>query len=330
MKQVNPNLRVLAYMNATFAQAYQGTAFPDADYAHDANGNKITNIKSGNYLMDPVSPDWIQSRIAECEANVQQSGYDGCFLDLLGGAPIGSNFVTAPPIDPATKQPWTRSAWLNATASLAAQVVAHVHTKTVYGHPILVYGNGLSNGQQYYDPTAPSSVLITKGNLDGGIAEAWLRQQNAAVTWRPTTLQWKQNVQMIIDVEKAGKPMLTISKLWVTATQAQGDAWRQFALATYLMGTQGKSAFFFSYGFAINRTAYLPWYGTAIGVPTAPYTSDGSFNVFQRQFSTGLVVVNTDVSPHTVTFGHTYYTVTHQAITSATMAPGSGLVLTST
>ena len=116
MKQVNPALKVFAYMNATFAQAYQGTAFPDADYEHDAGGNKITNNKSGNFLMNPSSADWIQSRVAECISNVQQSGYDGCFLDLLGAAPLGNGFVTAPPINPATNAVWTRTDWLNATA----------------------------------------------------------------------------------------------------------------------------------------------------------------------------------------------------------------------
>jgi hypothetical protein len=138
---------------------------------------------------------------------------------------------------------------------------------------------------------------------------------------------------MIAAVEKLGIPLLTITKLWVPATQPEIDAWRQFALATYLMGTQGTSAFFFSSSFAIDRTTYLPWYNTPLGSPTAQYAFSATYQVWERQFSTGLVVVNTDVKPHTVTFpsGNTYYSmVGHQAMTSATMAPGSGLILTTT
>lgn len=330
MKQVNPNLKVFAYMNATFAQTYQGTTFPSQDYSLDAGGHKITNIKSGNFLMDPSQPDWIQSRIKECEANVAQSGYDGCFLDLLGAAPLGPTFVTGVPINKATSQPWTPNQWLGATANLAAKVRAAVHATTVYGHPILVFGNGLSNGQQFYSSTAPSKQLVA--SLDGCIAEAWLRQQAAPASWHPTTSQWKQNIQMIIDVEAAGDPLLVITKLWSTATQAAGDAWRQYALATYLLGTQGQSAFFFSYSYQVSRTTALPWYTAAIGTPTAAYAFAPAYTVYERPFTTGLVVVNPDVKSHIVNFPptHTYYTLppAHQQVTSATMAPGSGLILT--
>src|SRR5579871_1253976 len=122
MKRVNPNLRVFAYLNATFAQDYQGTTFPSQDYELDSTGHKIINVKSGNFLMNPSQTDWIQSRINECEADVRQSGYDGCFLDLLGAAPLGPGFVSAMPINPATKQVWTKGQWLAATASLAGKV----------------------------------------------------------------------------------------------------------------------------------------------------------------------------------------------------------------
>ncbi len=327
MKAVNPNLKVFAYLNATFAQNSEGgTKWPAQDYSYDASGKRIRQVQSGNYLMDPSQSDWITNRINQCETDVEQSGYDGCYLDLLGGAPLGPGFVSATPMNKATNQPYTRGQWLAATANLAASIQNAVHAITVYGHPILVFGNGLSNGPQYYQPTAPSRVLI--GSLDGGIAEAWLRTQNAPVTLLLTPGQWKLNVNMITAVEAMGKPLLVITKLWVPATQAQQDAWREFALASFLMGTQGQSAFFFSSGFAIPRTAPLPWYNTALGSPSGPYAYVQSEGVYQRAFATGLVLVNVDSKPHTISFGRTYYSLNHQPITSATMAPTSGLVLT--
>jgi hypothetical protein len=326
MKAVNPNLKVFAYMNATFAQASEGTTWASQDYALDANGHKITQVKSGNFLMDPSQPDWINTRINECKTDLQLSGYDGCYLDLLGGAPLGPDFVTAPPINTATHQVWTRSQWVTATANLAGMVRAAVHPTTVYGHPALVFGNGLVNGAWFYDPTSPSSVLI--GSLDGGVAESWLRTQPQPATWFPTTSQWLQNVNMVAAVEATGKPLLTITKMWVPATQAQQDAWRQFALASYLMATQGQSAFFFSSGWQIPRTTPLPWYNTSLGNPAGPYSFISGVGVFQRTFAAGLVLVNTDSKPHTVPLNRTYYTITRQAITTANMGPSSGLVLT--
>jgi hypothetical protein len=327
MKAINPALKVLAYMNATFAQNYEGTAYPATDYALDATGHKITNRKSGNFLMDPSQQDWINTRIKQCETNVQQSGYDGCYMDLLGAAPLNAGFVTAVPINQATHQAWTRAQWLSATANLAGKVRAAAHTITVYGHPILVFGNGLSNGPQYYDPNGPSSVLI--GSLDGGIAEAWLRQQEDPPTFYPPRSQWLQNVNMIAQIESMGKSLLTITKMWIpTATQAQQDAWRQFALASYLLGTQGASAFFFSTGSAISRTTPNPWYATALGSPQGPYAFVSTYGVYRRAFATGLVLVNPDTKAHSVTLGKTYYTLSRQAITSATMAPDTALILT--
>jgi hypothetical protein len=326
MKAINPTLKVLAYMNATFAQSYQSTTYSAQDYARDAAGHKITNIKSGNFLMDPSQQDWINARINECETDIQQSGYDGCYLDLLGGAPLGPNFVTAPPMNQSTHQTWTRSQWISATANLAAQVRTAAHTISVYGHPALVFGNGLVNGQQFYDPSAPSSVLV--GSLDGGMAEAWLRRQDDVATWYPTTSQWLQNVNMVAQIERQGVPLLTITKMWTTATQAQQDAWRQYALASYLLGTQGTSAFFFSISWTISRTTPHPWYATALGSPQGAYGFVSASGVYQRTFATGLVLVNPNTAPHSVTFGHTYYTLSRQAITSATMAPNTGLILT--
>lgn len=326
MKAVNPNLKVLAYLNATFAQNYQGTPFANQDYAVDAQGHRITQLNSGNFLMDPSQPDWINSRISQCQADIERSGYDGCYLDLLGGAPVGQNFVTAPPINQSTHQVWTRTEWLAATANLAASVRAAANAITVYGHAALVYGNGLVNGEQFYQPNAPSKVLM--GSLDGGMAEAWLRQQDAPVTTTLTTSQWLANVNMIGAIEATGKPALVITKLWVPATNAQQDAWRQFALASFLMGTQGRSAFFFSTSFAIPRTMPLPWYNTQLGNPSGLYSYQPASGVYQRTFAAGLVLVNADSKPHTVTLAHPYYTLARQAITSATMLPSSGLVLT--
>ena len=50
---------------------------------------------------------------------------------------------------------------------------------------------------------------------------------------------------MLVDSEAAGKGMMTMTKLWITATPAQVDAWHEYTLATFLLGSGGKSKFFF-------------------------------------------------------------------------------------
>src|SRR5579871_176156 len=138
MRHVNPRLILLAYMNATFIQSgQQGGKLPESAYAHDKGGRRITSGRTGNTLMNPASPQWVETRIFECQSFLAQSGYDGCYLDLLGLAPLQTPFVSGVAIDPATKKPYTASQWLAATGALAASVRGAVH-------PRLLFGNGLS------------------------------------------------------------------------------------------------------------------------------------------------------------------------------------------
>src|SRR4029079_51506 len=124
MRQANPDLKIVAYLNGTYAQSDEGNAYPEAWYARDAAGNKVRSKKFGNYLMDPTSQGWIQSRTQTCSEYAGQAGYDGCYLDMLGNATVGKDYVTAPPVNPATHTEWTRQGWIGATSKLGATVVA--------------------------------------------------------------------------------------------------------------------------------------------------------------------------------------------------------------
>jgi hypothetical protein len=316
MKQVNPRLVLLAYMNATFIQSGQpGGVLPESAYAHDKNGHRITNPSTGNILMNPGSQQWVETRIYECQTFLAQSGYDGCYLDLLGLAPLSTPFVSAVPIDPATNKPYTTSEWLAATGALAGAVRAAVH-------PHLLFGNGLSNGSLFFGKQTDQLV----SDLDGGISEAWLRGSKTPINQYPNETTWKQNVEMLAYLEAQGKPLLTLTKVWVPATQAQMGQWFQYTLASFLLGSQGLSSFFFSQAFNANRTTICYWCYLPIGSPLGSYAKVGG--VYQRHYSTGWVLVNP--TPVTVTVplgGGPWYTATGQQMTSAKMTPNTGLIL---
>src|SRR5579871_2038092 len=318
MKKANPKLKIFLYMNATFAQSYQppgATGFDPTWYEKDASGKYVRNPGSGNYLMDPTNVGWIQHDAAWCKQ--QLSGYDGCYLDALGLAPLLNGYLSGMPINNATHKPWTKPDWLKATAHLAAQVRSMVT-------PLPVYGNGLTNGTFFYQPGAPTKQIVD--GLDGGIAEEWLRLSMAPVNSYPTVTVWKQNVNMIVAVEAEAKPLLVVTKLWAAATTAQQNAWLQYSLATFLMGTQGRSAFFFSPSSHASRTGTFSLFNTGVGSPTASYAFVGG--VYQRSFSNGLVLVNPSGGSVTVNLGRAYYTTTRQKVTSLTMTPNSGALLT--
>ncbi len=303
-------------MNATFLQAGQpGSNLPESAYAHDANGHRITNAATGNTLMNPASVQWIETRIFECKSFLAQSGYDGCYLDLLGVAPLSTPFVSAVPIDPMTNKPYTTSEWLTLTGSLAAAV-------RVANCPHVLYGNGLSNGSLFFSKGTDQLV----GNLDGGIAEAWMRGSRTPAGFFPNESTWKQNVDMLAYVESQGKPLLTLTKLWVPVTHPQAIQWFQYTLASFLLGSGGLSSFFFSFSPTQSRTTPCYWCYLPIGSPTGSYAKVGG--LYQRQFSTGKVLVNPTPATVTVQLGRTYHDAYGHAMTSATLTPNTGLILT--
>jgi hypothetical protein len=321
MKAINPHLQILAYLSGTFAQFTDGSTYDPSWYLYDAKGHKVVNTQNGNFLMNPTIPGWAQQREMTCEAFVAQSGgFDGCYLDTLGIAPVSPPYVSAAPINPNTNKPWTQQAWLQATAALAGTIDQHEVT-----NGLVVMGNGLNNGPHFFSKSAPTKPLVDA--MSGGIAEAWIRGANAPVTQHLPAATWLSNVNMIGATQAEGKPLLTSLKLWAAATPAQLDGWEQYSLASFLLETDGQSAFFFSSGKNLDRTADYPIYHLPIGAPTGNYTVANG--VYQRNFLYGRALVNTSTSQQNVSLGGTFYDENGQAMTQINLAPSAGAVLTS-
>jgi hypothetical protein len=323
MKAINPNLKIFAYENSVFAQNWQGTAYPDSWYLRDSNGNKVINPASGNFLMNPTQSGWIQDRISNCQQLIAQSGYDGCYLDMLGLASLRKGFVSAHPIDPRTNLPWALNDWITVTATLAGQVTTAVAPK-------MVVGNGINSGSLYYSKRTPTKPLLDA--MDGGIAEAWLRGSTISVTTYHEGNSWVQDVKVVGAAESASKPLLGLVKIGVSATSNQLASWQQYGLATLLMGTQGRSAFFFSPNITTSRTSWYPIYNVIIGGPTgamAPIAGN-PVSVYQRTFQYGTVLVNNTTSATTLSLkGGPYYDVNGNLVTTTPLSlpANTGLIL---
>jgi hypothetical protein len=343
MKAVNPKLKVLMYMNATLGQNATSGPGPVTDYAQcpgqahafsptstwyetDMHGAFVTNKSTGNCLMIPTNPLWIANRVAMCQTEAKAAGYDGCYLDDLGLGPLRAGYLSAPPVNPATPgKNWQPTAWLTATANLAKGVHSKVSPK------LMMYGNGLTDGPSYY--VQKTSQLVPA--IDGGIAEGWLRQATGKY---PTAAAWLQNVNMIGAVEKAGKPLLTLTKCWnCTGTgTSSATSWMQYSLASFLLGTGGKSMFFFSPSSSVSRTTSFSLYSTGLGTPSGAMAASGA--AYTRKFASGIVVVNPSTASVVVSLGGTYFTVpggcanatTKTSETSLTMAQDTACILTKT
>ena len=317
MKAVNPDLILLSYMNGALAQSSEGDVYPDEWYLKDATGARVVSGSWGNYLMNPASEGWIGNRISTAQEFIAFSGYDGVLMDVMGTAPIDEDYSSGVPINPATGQAWTKAEWLAATSNVAARV------KTAIA-PKIVFVNGLGSGPRYFNPAASSSQLLD--GIDGGHAEAFLRNAKEPITRYPTAKNWIKEIEMLTDAAARGKTVLTLTKVWAEGTQAEKDAWHRYALASFLLGAGENTYFTFQYARDDDPTITRPIWSTNVGSPLGTY-SELANGAYSRNFANGISLVNPTTATVTVPLGGTYLTLEGALVTTMTLAPNQGDVL---
>jgi hypothetical protein len=312
MKTINPSLKIVAYLNGAFDQSATGNKYPLAWYAKDSRGNRVRSVTFGNWLMLPTS-QWGTTVSGLCKQLITKSHYDGCFLDTLGIGPLLPGYVTGLPVNPATHKVFTSQTWIADQSNTV--------TAVKNGSPsALVIANGLADGQKF----SQTNPLLAAAHT--AMSEIWLRVSHNPVGSFPSTADWLLDVNMLASASAHGWGVMTVTKLWVRATSAQIEQWHRFALATFLMGDGGLSA----YCFTDNQTAAGLSLTTAddnvaIGTPTGAYAQVGG--AYRRSFTNGLVVVNPSSSPVTVSLGSTMINLSGAHVASETLAPHTGDVL---
>ena len=164
-----------------------------------------------------------------------------------------------------------------------------------------LYANGLNTGTKYFG--GPRAVRLLDA-LDGAEAEAFVRGSGDGVRSHRSTSAWKSDVDMIVDAEARGKPVLAKTKVWVTATAAERSVWRTYAFGTFLLGTSGRSSFAFNGRGPGKPEARTTLESTDLGTPTGHYVEVGG--VYLRTWSKGTVYVNPGTGSVSVDLGGTF------------------------
>ncbi len=316
MKAANPDLELDVYVNGTFSSSKSSSQYPESWYARDKDGNKIMAKGFSTWLMDPRSPSWIAEVTSTCQYRLSYSGYDGCFLDVLGTSGLNPTSVTGIPIDPRTGLEWTKRDWMDATSTLGASVGATISPRTVMA-------NGLGFGVPYFDPTAPRERLLD--GVGTAMAEVFAREPGSSVNTYRNEATWKKDVDMVADAVTRGSRIVVTTKVWTSATAAQIDAWHRYALATFLLGYSPGRAFFTFRSDHLHSTP-SPYWDVPIGSPTGPYAKVGT--IYRRAFTGGLVLVNPTTSSATVAMPAPLTTLNGNVVSSVTLAPHTGQILT--
>lgn len=318
MKAANPRLKILVYVMGMYAWSFEppGT-FPADWYSRDALGQLITTKGewAGNYLMNPSKGGWIRNRLATCKSFLRTSRYDGCYIDVLGPASLDPKYVTGTAVDPSTGESWTTRAWLRATGAMAARIRDEIRRPVV--------GNGLQDGIQYFDPTAPSQ-LMSRG-IEGGVAEGWMRAAGNSVAAYPSVQAWKRNVNMLRHAGRQGKSVFVITKVWAQATAEERDRWHEFALASFLLGNSGTSFFDFSGSRQYDPTRGHRWWKVRLGDARGRYEPRGE--IYVRNFTQGKVFVNPTGQSYLVRLRRTWRTLEGDLVRRVTLRPHTGRIL---
>jgi hypothetical protein len=315
MKQVNPNLVIFAYQNASFSHSI--LSFPESVYSHDSSGHRIQSLQFQTYLMVPNSSAWESYQAQLCTQDLKTSHYDGCYLDTMGDGILSTGYLTALPVIPGTGTAYTDADWVSVESTLAQAI------KSANGNAPLL-GNMLGNGQRYFSSNA-TTVPILKV-LGGGVEEMFLRESAWPITTFKSPKKWIQDVTSLSNAESLGDYVAAITKVWVPgATTAQVDAWHRYALASFLLGTGGHDRFSFMTA-GDSGLQIMPYDHVAIGQPLSSMVQVGA--AYERQYTNGLVVVNPSSGPVTIPLTGSYVNLDGTVVTSSiTLGADTGDVL---
>jgi hypothetical protein len=288
MRQANPNLRLLMYVNGvhTFRDKQK-----ESFYCHNVVGggrnSRIFSTRTPhdgdpstadqNYLMQPRS-GWAALIAKESKQKLENSKFTGIFLDTLGRGSLQVQ-VSGRCINPQTRDPYTVAEWERQTSLLAKTV------KDACG--CYVIANGIANSRRFNDGAAPSRVLMQ--HINAGVAEGFLRS-NAMLNGWPDTRLWRADLDMLVS---ARSRLYTYTKDWRTdvsaALKKQEMMW---SFATFLLGADLKNSVYGWTGSNAKLTAFNPVWNVDLGRALGQYTQ-GKPGVFHRNFTKARVIVNT-------------------------------------
>jgi hypothetical protein len=326
-KKANPNIRVFVYKDLSSTRSYAcrngiddaqipaGIGYCEAARTHpewfltDNRGNRFEySGYAGHWQMDVGNTTYQQRWGDNVIASAKSGGFDGVLMDnaLFGcdtyhDGRCPKAYPTDAPFQTAYKSMFANLRQRFADAG------------------ILTVAN-LANARLY-----PGAWDAYTEHLNGGFDEWWLAFSETNLL--PAGVEgWGTQTREIASNEARGK--ITWVQPHVGAT---GDRAFRYALASYFLVQQGRSAFAETvgqdaYGGPPRARAEYTW---DLGTPAGAYRTIGN-NLLRRDFGCGTVVVNTNPSgstPITVYLGRTYYNEFGSPVTTVTLPGTSGKIL---
>jgi hypothetical protein len=326
LKAENPGIKVLMYKNVTACkyptgQDSMGNRFysvgvgcQQADeehpawYLRDTAGKKIEFCYyPDNWFMDVGSASYQDAWLANVLADLQNHGWDGVMMDDTLYSPynqVCDQTVARYPTDAQFSQ---------ATRSFLSRVGPGLTSAGYLALPNI--GGG---------PVYPATFSDWTQFTSGAVREHWVKDADGFKGDR----DWKLLMDIMDAVERPGKFFIPITYSPPSNVRAM-----RYARASFLLGWDGyklggsTSALIYHAGTGVD-----PWseeWVADVGSPLGDRYKDGA--AWRRDFTEGTVVVNPSTSSEaTVDLGGTYTMPTGTEVSSVSLQPISGLILSST
>jgi hypothetical protein len=257
----SPRHNQVAYNAGDFCSISQN--HPDW-FLLDATGQRIlASPGSDIYRMDPGNSGWRNFFVTRVLEYQGKNGWSGLFLDNLEAS-----------LSDIQKYGSTTAKYPDDASYQSAMLGFLQYLKTNYSHPILA--NIIARRDE-------ASWFKYMPYLDGAMQERW------AVDWSTTVYvsetKWKSDMALAEKTQSQGKYILLV------APGNETDANRQqFAFASYLLISNGKSAFRYSNSKNYAQVWLYSNYQLDLGTPLGPRYQNGS--LWQRDFTKGYVIVD--------------------------------------
>jgi hypothetical protein len=328
LKQINNKIFIIKYLSATTIHGKVADKvlqrIPEAAL-YDLNKNPIPplwskNGKARGIVFNPAHKKWYKFLFMQGK-KIQKKGYDGIMLDeCLMANQLPDNFCG---INPATCNLYTTKEFRQAVFSCIGQL------KKEMGENFLLIANSVAYGKKYWEEDSHKFLKV----LDGVIAEGF----RGPFFWPNTKLfgmdAFKQNIDMLVDVEKAGKYCIAMVKYQKTNTFKMSSKIKRqldiFHLSCFLLGKGEKSGLssnlFDKTQWKNADKSFNPLWYVKVGEPTGNYYI--SKGIFQRNYTLSKILANPSPEILTLNLKKSYFTLEGKAVNHVILKPFTGAIL---
>lgn len=319
LKASNPHLIVLEYKDLGNSSSYapvdgfsaDGVSYAQALAHHPAwllrdRAGQPIRCTGFPYLwaMDIGNRSFQRAWANEVVSELENQGWDGVFMDNVD--PTIRYYHD--PADVARYR--SDAAYSAAVTSALAYITPRIHAA---GKLAMANIGSWPN----YRATATRWLHY----LDGAMDERFTKFTPARGQGYRSPSEWRTELSILQQTQRQGKWFMGITQSSDGDTQAERFGW-----ATMLLGSAGHATFALQNDANYGIENWFSDYEAPIGHPLGPAVRQPS-GVYRRSFSRGLVLVNPTTARLTVKLGGRYSGDGLRSVSSAAMAPHTGLLL---